>query len=352
MNQSNKQNEELSEIFVKVKDIDEQIYYLIIEILRKEKISDCIGFLSNLDNQKYLDEQLKVHQDLEIINIEKMTNIIQQIQDQNFNKYNYSEEIYTDLKKDLIKNIIQFFQFLVRLTALDQTFIQCGSNSLHLLVEMKVELGNQNFENIKVCNTSIVGANFVRCNLSGSGLNLNGAILFNCKWKNIKIQKLSILKGHTLAVLSVCFTPDSSTLASCSGDNSIRLWDIKTGEQKSKLFGHTSIVYSVYFSPDGTTLASGRDDMSIRIWDVKTGKQKSKWDGHFAFINSICFSPDGTALASGSREKSIRLWDIKIGKLKFKFNGHSDCVLSVCFSKVFLIFIFSKQWFFQINFHL
>ncbi|CAD8174775.1 unnamed protein product [Paramecium pentaurelia] len=346
MNQSDKQKEDLSEIFVQVKDIDEQIYCLIIDILRKAKISDCIGFLSNIDNQKKLDAQLKVHQDLGIINFKKMTNIIQQIQDHNFNKYNYSEEIYIDLKKDLIKNIskqqkiIQFFLFLIRLTAFDQTLIQCGSNSLHLLVEMKVELGNQNFENIKVYNTSLVGANFVRCNLSGSqfenvdisGLNLNGAKLFNCKWKNIKIQMLNILKGHTQAVLSVCFSPDSSTLASCSGDKSIRLWDVKTGEQKSKLDGHTSTVYSVCFSPDGDTLASGSDDMSIRIWDAKTGKQKFKWDGHFSFVKSIFFSPDGTLLSSGSREKAIRLWDVKTGKIKFKLNGHSDCVLSVSFS--------------------
>ncbi|CAD8214187.1 unnamed protein product [Paramecium pentaurelia] len=50
---------------------------------------------------------------------------------------------------------------------------------------------------------------------------------------------------------------------------SIRLWDVKTGQQKAKLDGHSNTVCSVYFSPDGNTLASGSKDNSIRLWDVK-----------------------------------------------------------------------------------
>ena len=58
-----------------------------------------------------------------------------------------------------------------------------GSNSINLLVEMKVDLTMQNFTNINIKNTSILGGNFAKCNLSGSklehvnknGINLNGA---------------------------------------------------------------------------------------------------------------------------------------------------------------------------------
>ena len=31
--------------------------------------------------------------------------------------------------------------------------------------------------------------------------------------------------------MSVCFSPDGNTLASGSWDNSIRLWDVKTGKE-------------------------------------------------------------------------------------------------------------------------
>ena len=77
------------------------------------------------------------------------------------------------------------------------------------------------------------------------------------------------LTGHTSTVCSVAFSPDGKTLASGSGDDTIRLWDVATGRQiGNPLTGHTSSVYSVAFSPDGKTLASGSDDGTIRLWDV------------------------------------------------------------------------------------
>jgi WD40 repeat protein len=36
---------------------------------------------------------------------------------------------------------------------------------------------------------------------------------------------------------------------------------------------HTQRVTSVAFSPDGKTLASGSGDGTIKLWDVATGKQ-------------------------------------------------------------------------------
>ncbi|CAD8172240.1 unnamed protein product [Paramecium octaurelia] len=54
--------------------------------------------------------------------------------------------------------------------------------------------------------------------------------------------------------------------------------------------------------------------MSIRLWDVKTGQQKAKLVGHSSTVNSICYSPDVTTLASGSYDNSIRLWNVKTSK--------------------------------------
>ncbi|CAD8132652.1 unnamed protein product [Paramecium pentaurelia] len=71
------------------------------------------------------------------------------------------------------------------------------------------------------------------------------------------------------------------------------------------------VLWSVCFSLDGNTLASGSVDKSIRLWDVKTGQQKAKLNGHDDGVWSVCFSPDGNTLASGSSDNFIRLWDVK-----------------------------------------
>ncbi|CAD8159195.1 unnamed protein product [Paramecium pentaurelia] len=210
-----------------------------------------------------------------------------------------------------------------------------GSNSLYILVQMKVYLSNKNFENIKIQNTSSVGANFFRSNLSGSefnnvfisGMNLNGALLFNCKWKNLKIHELYELGGHSCKVNSVCLSPDGNTLASGNDDKSIRLWDVKSGQQKAKLDSQYSDVYSVCFSPDGNLLAAGNRDNFICLWDVQTVKQKALLSGHTNNVNSVCFSPDGNRLASCSCDNNIRLWDIKTKQQKAKLDGHTNGII-------------------------
>ncbi|TEU17946.1 MAG: hypothetical protein E3J21_07060 [Anaerolineales bacterium] len=79
-------------------------------------------------------------------------------------------------------------------------------------------------------------------------------------------------EGHTDWVRSVTFSPDGSLLASGSADQTVRLWDVSTGQCLKTLQGHTYLVWSVAFSPDGCTLASGSQDETIKLWDVQTGE--------------------------------------------------------------------------------
>ncbi|CAD8179780.1 unnamed protein product [Paramecium octaurelia] len=80
--------------------------------------------------------------------------------------------------------------------------------------------------------------------------------------------------------MSICYSPDGTILAS-GGYQVIRLWDVKTGQEKAKLDGHSDSVISICYSPDGTTLASGSYDQSIRLWDVKTSKETLQSDSSY-----------------------------------------------------------------------
>lgn len=79
------------------------------------------------------------------------------------------------------------------------------------------------------------------------------------------------------------------------------------------LHAHKDYVWSVVFSPDGKTLVSGSGDMTIRLWDVATGQPwGASLAGHQGRVHSVAFSPDGKTLASGSLDWTVRLWDLDV----------------------------------------
>ena len=70
------------------------------------------------------------------------------------------------------------------------------------------------------------------------------------------------LAGHTNWVKSVCEV--GGMLASGSGDNTVKLWDVGSGTCVKTLAGHTNLVYSV--CAVGGMLASGSDDNTVKLW--------------------------------------------------------------------------------------
>lgn len=116
------------------------------------------------------------------------------------------------------------------------------------------------------------------------------------------------LVGHTEAVSSVAFSSDGKTLASASWDETIKLWDAQTGQERATLTGHTDKVVSVAFSPGGKTLASASRDKTIKLWDAATGHERATLTGHAAVVISVAFSANGKTLASASADSTIKLW--------------------------------------------
>ncbi|QRV84768.1 Notchless protein [Ceratobasidium sp. AG-Ba] len=143
------------------------------------------------------------------------------------------------------------------------------------------------------------------------------------------------LDGHTSAVWSVGYSPDGAYIVSGSSDKTVRIWDARTGKQVGQpLDGHTSAVWSVGYSPDGAYIVSGSSDNTVRIWDARTGKQVGQpLDGHTSAVRSVGYSPDGAYIVSGSEDNTVRIWDARTGKqVGQPLDGHTSAVYSVVYS--------------------
>jgi WD40 repeat protein len=75
-------------------------------------------------------------------------------------------------------------------------------------------------------------------------------------------------------VRGLALSADGQAIATSSLDDTVRIWDRRTGELKYTLFGHGALggTRAVRFTPDGSRLLSWGDDLFLRIFDARTGK--------------------------------------------------------------------------------
>jgi WD40 repeat protein len=144
---------------------------------------------------------------------------------------------------------------------------------------------------------------------------------------------VALLKGHTSAVNSLAFSPDSKKLISGSdlGDLSAIIWDVEQKVVLHRLEGHKAQLYAVGFSPDGSRAVTGSDDHDLRLWRVADGKEIAPMTGHVDKVRSLAVAPDGT-IASGDRSGEIRLWDGRDGRFLRVLARQGTVVGSLSFS--------------------
>jgi len=128
--------------------------------------------------------------------------------------------------------------------------------------------------------------------------------------------------------LSVAYSPDGQHIVSGSDDNTVIIWDARTGKVISgPLKGHTGSIFSVAYSPNGKHIVSGSDDTTICVWDAETGQLVSgPLKGHKGSVFSVAYSLDGKHFVSGSLDNSISVWDADPGGLLDEHNGSVSSV--------------------------
>uniref|UniRef100_A0A5K4E8W7 Notchless homolog 1 n=1 Tax=Schistosoma mansoni TaxID=6183 RepID=A0A5K4E8W7_SCHMA len=175
----------------------------------------------------------------------------------------------------------------------------------------------------------------------------------------------SSIPGHKGAVLVAQFSPDGRSLASGSGDQTVRFWDLNTELPLSTGSEvHKAPVLCLAWSPDAVRLASGCQGGMICLWQqteagndwglcstnplikpqlaATPARSKGRW------IRSLSWRPlhlDGECrqLAVAYQDCSIVIWDTYTGQPIHTITGHDKPVVAVRWGGTDLIYSASQD---------
>jgi WD40 repeat protein/serine/threonine protein kinase len=146
-------------------------------------------------------------------------------------------------------------------------------------------------------------------------------------------KELLTLKGHVKGVTWVAFSPDGQRIVTASRDTTAKLWDAASGNALLTLRGHSDVIEGVGFSPDGRRVVTASWDGTARVWDLATGTELLRLQGHAGQLHDGAFSPDGGRIVTASEDGTARLWDSATGHELLTLKGHSGAVQEAAFSQ-------------------
>lgn len=131
------------------------------------------------------------------------------------------------------------------------------------------------------------------------------------------------LRARNRNIAMVAFSPDNRTLASMGLDNTLRFWNINTGQEVKTTVGYGRLFEDLVMSADAQTLASSSlGSNKIHLWDANTGKHDKVFIEPKRFVMRTVLNSDGSRLASHSLfGDTLRMWDVNTGKLRILKGG-------------------------------
>lgn len=189
------------------------------------------------------------------------------------------------------------------------------------------------------------------------------------------IEFIKEIKGHRDIITELGWSPDGRTIASCSRDRTVAVYELESGEQldsigdqeatglsalgwlptgkslitgsyngtirywnrealkpKVLIHGKSGDGCVLSISPDGRRLASSANDVFFRLWNLKEGKKSESVSGHSKEVTCLAWTPDGQNLVSGSNDHTAIVWSSSTWKPLYTLEGHTKPIVRLAVS--------------------
>lgn len=163
-------------------------------------------------------------------------------------------------------------------------------------------------------------------------------------WDSATGKLVHTYDEHSEQVNCCHFTNKSNhlLLATGSSDFFLKLWDLNQKECRNTMFGHTNSVSHCRFSPDDELLASCSADGTLKLWDVRSANEKKSINVKRFFLSSedpqedvevmvkcCSWSADGSEILVAAKNK-ILLFDIHTSDLLAEIHTGHHCTIQYC----------------------
>jgi WD40 repeat protein len=142
-----------------------------------------------------------------------------------------------------------------------------------------------------------------------------GKLWFRMRTRPIESRALiRTLNGHTDQVVACAFSPDGTLIVSAAKDNTLRVWNTRTGQERFLL--DVDGLRDCVMSPDGAFILSASASTSstngLKLWDVHSLQQLETFQHQVGGVTHCAYSADGSTIVS-TDGVDLTIWDARAG---------------------------------------
>src|SRR5262249_3113542 len=132
-------------------------------------------------------------------------------------------------------------------------------------------------------------------------------------------QERMMLTGQTSTFFGgarrCAVSADASVVITLSSSvvDTVRAWNLRAVFENSTSVRPEGYVFSCAISADGSTMVTAPSDSTLRVWDVRQGAEVLTLVGHDQAVRGCAVSGDGRLTVSASADRALKIWDARSG---------------------------------------